>query len=87
MAGDLSDYSMFVRGALVEPSFAADSRAAAAPWQRAAIASQPWRGRPLTFMTTPHGLRSRINLESPPLVKELFPLITGQPAGDELQIR
>lgn len=88
LAGDLADYADFVRGTLIDASYpAADMRAGAAPWQRAAIASQPWRGRPMPFVPVFAGSHPRLNPDAPPLVQELFPLITGQPVGEELQIR
>jgi hypothetical protein len=82
-----ADYAAFTRASFVETRFAVDDRSGGIPWQRAAMVSQPWGGRAAYLPTFAPDTRPRLNSGTPMLLKELFPLITGQPAGDDLQIR
>lgn len=83
---NVADYAAFTNASLAEPRFAADNRTSV-PWQRAVMVSQPWVGRSTYVPTITPVARPRLNQDSPVLLKELFPLITGQSVKDELQIR
>ncbi len=84
---EVADYAVFTKASFSEPRFASDDRNGGVPWQRAVAVSQPWVGRSAYLPTFAPITRPRLNPDSPMLLKELFPLITGQRAGDELQIR
>lgn len=78
--------------AFISPSFADVSSAAAEyrrgslPWQRSALVSHTRRS-PVVFSTNFTVTRPAPNPGAPTLVKELVPLITGQPAGDDMLLR
>jgi hypothetical protein len=82
-----ADYAAFTRASFVETRFSIDDRSGGIPWQRAAMLSQPGGGRAVYLPTFAPATRPHLNSGTPMLLKELFPLITGQPAGDDLQIR
>lgn len=90
-ASVISEYAAITRMTFNDMRYGAEDARTGLPWQRAVSMTQSWSVRPAAYFTTyptsPASARPGLNHQSPTLVKELFPIITGQPAGDELQIR